>query len=166
MPPDAVARAELAHRLGDKYRFRESDVGRLRAALASTTCGAQAYRDRHRGELTDVYDTDLSWREKAVVSRKAVPPPGGAAAVLDDLRPDPDRDRRRRDAGAADRRRRRRTAARRRIIVVLGLLNVLTVAAVAETFARTSSVRWRGAYFDAWSAGTSGEPAGSPSVSG
>ena len=33
------------------------------------------------------------------------------------------------------------------IIVVLGLLNVLTVAAVAETFTRTGSVRWRGAYF-------------------
>jgi hypothetical protein len=24
----------------------------------------QAYRDRHRGELSDVYDTDLTWVEK------------------------------------------------------------------------------------------------------
>ena len=53
------------------------------------------------------------------------------------------------------------------IIVVLGLLNVLTVAAVAETFARTSSVRWRGAYFGRVVRGYLGrEPAGSPSVSG
>ena len=27
VPTDAVARAELAHRIGDKYRYRESDVG-------------------------------------------------------------------------------------------------------------------------------------------
>ena len=70
VPPDAVARAELAHRLGDKYRFRESDVGRLRAALGlDDPAVQQAYRDRHRGELTDVYDTDLSWREKLRWSR-------------------------------------------------------------------------------------------------
>ena len=133
----------------------------------STTLRCRAYRDRHRGELTDVYDTDLSWREKLRWSRarlfrrlEELPPfwttygltltetvGAGMLALpiaVAGVGPLP---------GVA-------------IIVVLGLLNVLTVAAVAETFARTSSVRWRGAYFDAWSAGTSGEPAGSPSVSG
>ena len=149
VPPDAVARAELAHRFGDKYRFRESDVGRLRAALGlDDPAVQQAYRDRHQGELTDVYDTDLTWLEKLRWSRarlwrrlEELPPfwttygltltetvGAGMLALpiaVAGVGPLP---------GVA-------------IIVVLGLLNVLTVAAVAETFTRTGSVRWRGAYF-------------------
>ena len=116
VPPDAVARAELAHRFGDKYRFRESDVGRMRAALGlDDPAVQQAYRDRHRGEL----DRRLRHRphragEAAVVAVAAVPAPRGAAAVLDHLRVDAHRDDRRRDAGAAHRGRRRRPAAGRR----------------------------------------------------
>ena len=149
VPPDAVARAELAHRFGDKYRFRESDVGRMRAALGlDDPAVQQAYRDRHRGELDDVYDTDLTGLEKLRWSRsrlfrrlEELPPfwttygltltetiGAGMLALpiaVAGVGPLP---------GVA-------------IIVVLGLLNVLTVAAVAETFTRTGSVRWRGAYF-------------------
>jgi amino acid permease len=149
VPPDAVARAELAHRFGDKYRFRESDAGRLRAALGlDDPAVRQAYRDRHQGELTAVYDTDLSWLEKLRWSRsrlwrrlEELPPfwttygltltetvGAGMLALpiaVAGVGPLP---------GVA-------------IIVVLGLLNVLTVAAVAETFTRTGAVRWRGAYF-------------------
>ncbi|HYQ31886.1 MAG TPA: aromatic amino acid transport family protein, partial [Lapillicoccus sp.] len=149
VPPDAVARAELVHRFGDKYRFRESDVGRMRAALGLDDPAVhQAYRDRHRGELDDVYDTDLTGREKLRWSRsrlfrrlEELPPfwttygltltetiGAGMLALpiaVAGVGPLP---------GVA-------------IIVVLGLLNVLTVAAVAETFTRTGSVRWRGAYF-------------------
>ena len=149
VPPDAVARAELAHRFGDKYRFRESDVGRMRAALGLDDPAVhQAYRDRHRGELDDVYDTDLTGLEKLRWSRsrlfrrlEELPPfwttygltltetiGAGMLALpiaVAGVGPLP---------GVA-------------IIVVLGLLNVLTVAAVAETFTRTGSVRWRGAYF-------------------
>ena len=149
VPPDAVARAELAHRLGDKYRFRESDVGRMRTALGlDDPAVQQAYRERHRGELSGVYDTDLTWVEKLRWTRarlnrrlEELPPfwttygltltetvGAGMLALpiaVAGVGPLP---------GVV-------------IIVVLGLLNVLTVAAVAETFARTGSVRWGGAFF-------------------
>ena len=149
VPPDAVARAELAHRLGDKYRFRESDVGRMRAALGlDDPAVQQAYRDRHRGDLSAVYDTDLTWLEKLRWARsrlfrrlEELPPfwttygltltetvGAGMLALpiaVAGLGPLP---------GVG-------------VIVVLGLLNVLTVAAVAETFTRTGSVRWGGAFF-------------------
>ncbi|HEY6741757.1 MAG TPA: aromatic amino acid transport family protein, partial [Lapillicoccus sp.] len=149
VPPDAVARAELAHRLGDKYRFRESDVGRMRAALGlDEPAVQQAYRDRHRGNLSAVYDTDLTlleklrWARSRLFRRLEELPPfwttygltltetvgAGMLALpiaVAGLGPLP---------GVA-------------VIVVLGLLNVLTVAAVAETFTRTGSVRWGGAFF-------------------
>ncbi len=162
VPPDAVARAELAHRFGDKYRFRESDVGRMRAALGlDDPAVQQAYRDRHPGDLTDVYDTDLTWLEKVRWSRSRLTrrleelPPfwttygltltetvgAGMLALpiaVAGVGPLP---------GVA-------------IIVVLGLLNVLTVAAVAETFTRTGAVRWRGAYFGRVVAGYLGRTGG------
>jgi amino acid permease len=162
VPPDAVARAELAHRFGDKYRFRESDVGRLRAALTlDDPAVQQAYRDRHDGELTDVYDTDLTGLEKLRWARarlwrrlEELPPfwttygltltetvGAGMLALpiaVAGVGPLP---------GVV-------------IIVVLGLLNVLTVAAVAETFTRTGAVRWRGAYFGRVVAGYLGRTGG------
>jgi amino acid permease len=149
VPPDAVARAELAHRFGDKYRFREADVGRLRLALGLDDPAVRdAYRNRHRGELDEVYDTDLTvlekvrWTRSRLFRRLEELPPfwttygltltetvgAGMLALpiaVAGVGPLP---------GVA-------------IIVVLGLLNVLTVAAVAETFTRTGSVRWQGAYF-------------------
>jgi amino acid permease len=149
VPPDAVARAELAHRIGDKYRFREGDAGRIRAALGLVDLAVQrAYRERHRGELSDVYDTDLTWVEKLRWSRSRMSrrieelPPfwitygltltetigTGMLALpiaVAGVGPIP---------GVI-------------LIVVLGLLNVLTIAGVAETFTRTASVRWHGAYF-------------------
>jgi amino acid permease len=149
VPPDAVARAELAHRFGDKYRFREADAGRLRLALGLDDPAVRdAYRNRHRGELDEVYDTDLTvlekvrWTRSRLFRRLEELPPfwttygltltetvgAGMLALpiaVAGVGPLP---------GVA-------------IIVVLGLLNVLTVAAVAETFTRTGSVRWQGAYF-------------------
>ncbi|HEU5000470.1 MAG TPA: aromatic amino acid transport family protein [Lapillicoccus sp.] len=149
VPPDAVARAELAHRIGDKYRFRESDAGRIRAALGlDDPAVQQAYRERHRGELSDVYDTDLTllerlrWTRARLNRRLEELPPfwttygltltetvgAGMLALpiaVAGVGPLP---------GVV-------------IIVVLGLLNVLTVAGVAETFTRTGSVRWGGAFF-------------------
>jgi amino acid permease len=149
VPSDAVARAELAHRIGDKYRYRESDVGRMRLALGLDDPKVQqAYRDRHDGELADNYDTDLTvleklrWARSRLSRRLEELPPfwttygltltetvgAGMLALpiaVAGVGPLP---------GVV-------------IIVVLGLLNVLTVAAVAETFTRTASVRWRGAYF-------------------
>jgi amino acid permease len=46
------------------------------------------------------------------------------------------------------------------LIVVLGLINVLTVAAVAEAFARTGEVRWGGAFFGRLVNGYLGRAAG------
>lgn len=149
VPSDAVGRAELAQRLGDKYRFRVTDVARMRAALGLDDPAVQrAYRDRHGAQLEEVYDTDLTVRERLRWTRsrllrrlEELPPfwttygltvteTAGAGLLalpiaMGGLGPLP---------GVA-------------ILVILGLLNVLTIVAVAETFTRTSSVRWSGAFF-------------------
>lgn len=148
-PGDPEGRAELAARLGAKYRFRERDVPRLRAVLGLDTEPVRAaFHARHHRGLDTVYVTDptrterIRWWRARVARRLAELPPFWAAfgltltetigagtlalpIALAGVGPLP---------GVA-------------LIVALGLVNVLTVVAVAESFTRSGEVRWGGAYF-------------------
>ncbi|WP_300010348.1 aromatic amino acid transport family protein [Pseudonocardia sp.] len=147
-PTDPDSRAELARRLGDTHRFRASDVPRIRAVLDLD--GAQvraAHARRHGRDLDTIYTPVLTRRERLgwwrsrTSRRLAELPPfwvafgltltetvgAGTLALpiaLAGIGPLP---------GVV-------------LIAVLGLVNVLTVAALAETFTRSGAVRWGGAY--------------------
>ncbi len=149
VPGDAAARAELAHRLGAKHRFRANDVPRLRATLGLDDATVhQAYRRRHGHDLDAVYATTLPpsdrrrwWWARLAARLEDLPPFWSAFSLtltqtvgagvlalpiaMAGVGPLP---------GLV-------------LIVVLGLVNVLTVMAVAESFSRTGTVRWGGAYF-------------------
>ena len=147
VPPSPTIRAELAQRFGEKHRFRASDVPRLRAAMGLDDAVRDAYRGRYGTDLDTIY-TALPWRDRLRWARSRLArrleelPPfwtsfgltltetvgGGLLALpiaLAGVGPLP---------GLV-------------LIVVLGLVNVLTIAAVAEAFARTGDVRWKGAFF-------------------
>jgi len=148
VPADPAARAGLAHRLGAKHRFRERDVPRMRAALGLDTEAVRAaYRRVHGHELDAIYQDALgrgerlAWLRARLGRSLAELPPFWAAfgltltetvgagtlalpIALAGVGPLP---------GVA-------------LIVVLGLVNVLTIMALAETFTRSGSVRWDGSY--------------------
>lgn len=148
VPADAAGRAALAERLGAKYALPAAEVPRLRAALGLDTEPVRAaYRERHGRELDAVFAPPpgpaerLAWRRARLARRVAELPPFWAAfgltltetvgagtlalpIALAGIGPLP---------GVA-------------LIAVLGLVNVLTIAALAETFTRSGSVRWGGAY--------------------
>lgn len=146
VPADPGPRADLAHRLATTYVFRARDVPQLRRALALDDDEVREAYERRHG--TPLYETSLPTRERIrwwwsrVSARLEQLPPSWAAFGLTltqtvgagvlalpiafaGIGPLP---------GLV-------------LLVVLGLVNVLTVAAVAETFARTGSVRFGGAYF-------------------
>lgn len=147
-PADPDGRAELAHRLGAKYRFRAVDVPRIRAVLDLDAPAVQAAHARRHGlDLDTIYTERLTRRERlawwraAAARRLAELPPFWAAfgltltetigagtlalpIALAGVGPLP---------GVG-------------LIAVLGLVNVLTVVALAETFTRSGAVRWGGAY--------------------
>ncbi|MGQ0573200.1 MAG: hypothetical protein ACT4RN_03230 [Pseudonocardia sp.] len=147
-PADAGGRAELAHRLGAKYRFRARDVPRLREVLALDSAPVRAeYVRRHGHPLDAVFTAELrpaerfAWWRAGVATRLAELPPFWAAfgltltetvgagtlalpIALAGVGPLP---------GVA-------------LVAVLGLVNVLTIVAFAETFTRSGAARWGGAY--------------------
>jgi amino acid permease len=147
VPPSPTIRAELAQRFGEKHRFRASDVPRLRAAMGLDDAVRDAYLGRYGSDLDTIYTDALPWRDRLRWARSRLArrleelPPfwtsfgltltetvgGGLLALpiaLAGVGPLP---------GLV-------------LIVVLGLVNVLTIAAVAEAFARTGDVRWKGAF--------------------
>ncbi|HEX6235509.1 MAG TPA: aromatic amino acid transport family protein [Jiangellaceae bacterium] len=148
IPDDASTRADLAHRLAAKYPAREADVPGLRAALKLGEPDVAAALDARYG-LTpaQLWADRIGWGERM---RWATARP---AVRLDQLSPfwtsfgltltqtvgagvlalpialsgvGP-------LVGVA-------------LIVVLGAVNVITVAKIAESLTRTGPVRWGGAY--------------------
>lgn len=148
VPDHPAVRADLAHHLGAAYRFAAADAPRLRAALGLDEPAVRAAYHRRRGHALDtVYARDRTCRERVAwararwVRRIAELPPFWAAfgltlsatvgaslmalpIALAPMGPLP---------GLM-------------LIVVLGLVNVLTMLAMAEAFTRSGRVRWGEAY--------------------
>jgi amino acid permease len=149
IPPDPAQRAAVAARIGAKYAARASDVPRLRAVLGLTEPEVQdALLARHGRTVDELWASGLPWRDRLrwwrsrLVTRvEELPPFWTAYAItltqtvgagllalpiaLAGLGPLP---------GLL-------------VVIVLGLVNVATLGCLAESFARTGSVRWGGAYF-------------------
>ncbi len=161
-PADAASRADLVHRLAGRHRFRAGDVPAIREALGlDDRAVGDAFARRHGRPLDTVYAASLPvadrlrWAVARGAARLEDLPPfwsafsltltqtvgAGVLALpiaLAGVGPLP---------GVA-------------LLVVLGLINTLTAAAVAETFARTGTVRWGAAYFGRVVSSYLGGPAG------
>ena len=149
VPPDANLRAALARLLGEKYRFTAGVTPALRRALGLDDAAVQqAYRRLHGRPMAAIYARRLTHREQArwASARLAqglenLPPFWTAYALtltetvgasilalpiaLAGIGP---------LAGVA-------------LLVVLGLVNVLTIAALAEAIVRNGNIRYGGTYF-------------------
>ncbi len=159
VPADVAVRAELARSLAGAYRFRPRDVPRLRDALgvdeepvrelleagglerfgAEQLPGTERRRWAYARLRSRIEDLSPFWTSYALVLTQTVG--AGILALpiaLGAIGPVP---------GLV-------------LMVVFGLLNVLTITAVAEAFARTGAVRWEGAFFGRTVAGYLGPLAG------
>ncbi|HEX6337000.1 MAG TPA: aromatic amino acid transport family protein [Jiangellaceae bacterium] len=148
IPADAGTRADLAHRLAVKYPARESDVRALRAVLGLGDANvADALQTRYGLTPAQLWAGRIGWRERMrwaqarLVARLDHLSPfwtsfgltltqtvgAGVLALpiaLSGVGP---------LAGVV-------------LIVLMGAVNVVTVAKIAESLTRTGPVRWGGAY--------------------
>ena len=148
VPANDDVRAAIARLMGSKYRFRLSDVPRLRAALGLDTAAvAASYQRLHAAPLTTIYATDLPlrdrfrwWRARQAARIDGMPPIWIAfflaltealgigllslPLALAGLGPLP---------GVL-------------LLLVLGLVNCITVGAMAEAVVRNGSMRYGLAY--------------------
>src|SRR5919197_4079127 len=162
VPPDARLRASLAHLLGERYAFTARAAPRLLAALGLDLAPVQeAYLQRYGKPLATIYAPRVApgarlrwqvagvgaWLEglppfwQACVSVLALSFPQAALALsiaTAGIGP---------IAGAA-------------LLLVFGLLNMLTVAALAEAVARNGAIRYGNAFLGRVAADYLG-PAGS-----
>lgn len=159
--PDPGTRADVAARLGALHRFRRHDVPAVRAALGLDEREVADAFARRGTDLDSIYTETLtarerlSWSWSRFAARLERLPPfwstysltltqtvGAGVLALPiafaGVGPLP---------GVA-------------LLALLGLLNVMTAAAVAEALARTGTVRWGGAYFGRVVTGHLGRVAG------
>jgi hypothetical protein len=149
VPADPSLRAAVARLLGSKYRFERSDVPRLRQALGlDSEPVASAYERQHQAALQTMFAAGTTWRERlrwlqARVAHwlEALPPFWTVFALtLTEMveaavlalptavaRVGP-------LAGLA-------------LLLGLGAINLVTIAALSEAFARNGSVRYGHVYF-------------------
>lgn len=149
VPDNADLRASVAHLLADKYVFTSTSVPSLRAALGLDDPAVQrAFARRYGRSLETIYRPRVKWNERlrwmgaSFAKRLESLPPfwtvfaltltetvgGGILALpiaLAGVGPLP---------GVA-------------LLILLGLANVLTIAAMAESVARTGSIRYGNAFF-------------------
>jgi len=148
IPEDARTRADLAYRLASKYQARETDVPALRAALGLGDADVGEALDIRYGIIpAQLWADRIGWRQRVrwalarLVARLDYLSPfwtsfgltltqtvgAGVLALpiaLSGVGP---------LAGVV-------------LIVLLGVVNVVTVAKIAESLTRTGPVRWGGAY--------------------
>lgn len=149
VPDNADLRAALAHLLGARFVFTYTSVPHLRVALGLDNAAVQsAYARRYGKALQTIYQPRVRWSERlkwaaaAFANRLESLSPfwtvyaltltetvGSGILALPSafarVGPLP---------GLA-------------ILILLGLVNVLTIAAIAESVARTGSMRYGGAFF-------------------
>ena len=149
VPENPRMRAAVAHMLGEKYQFTVGNVPGIRAALGLDTASVQqAFTRLYNEPLDAIYTESLSvrarlrWVRASLASRLESLPPfwttysltltetvGSGILALPIavalVGPIP--------AIA--------------MLIVMGLINIITIAWVAESFARTASIRYSGAFF-------------------
>jgi amino acid permease len=148
VPPDAGIRATVGRMIGDKYTVPRRQTPALRAALGlDDTAVRHAYQRLHGQPLDSIFARRLPWRERLRWARsrlahrlETLPPfwvayaltvtgtigPAILALPIAFAEVGP-------LAGVV-------------VLVVLGLVNVLTIAAMAEAVARNGNVRYGRAY--------------------
>jgi amino acid permease len=149
VPPEANLRAALARMLGEKYRLPKRSLSRLRAALGLDTAEVQAAFERlHARQLESIYTPKLSrrermrWQQARLAQRLEELPPFWTAFALTLTE----------TVGAGILALPIALAtvgplAGLVVIVVLGLVNVLTLAAICESIARNGNMRYGHVYF-------------------
>jgi amino acid permease/predicted transcriptional regulator len=148
VPRNRTLQAALAHFLGQKYRFAQRDIPRIRRALGLDSEGVQqAFQRQYRQPLDTIYSRRVSllerigwqwnklsswlenlppfWTAYALTVTEAV----GATILalpiaLTGVGPLP---------GVV-------------ILFVMGVINILTIAAMAEAVTRNGSIRYQGSY--------------------
>lgn len=148
--PDSIRlRAALAHALGAKYRLPYRSVPHIRRALGLDTEAVQsAYHAMYDEPLAAIYTQRVSrgerlrWAQSALAGRLESLPPFWTAFALTLTE----------TVGAGILAlpialARVGPAAGIALLLVLGLVNVLTIAAMAESVTRTGSVRYGNAFF-------------------
>src|SRR6266571_9387847 len=148
VPPNRTLQAALAHVLGQKYRFAQRDIPHIRQALGLDSEGVeQAFQRQYRQSLDTIYTRRISllewmgwqWNKLSVwlehlspfwtayaltfteivgASILALPIAMAGVGPL---------------AGVV-------------VLVVMGVINVLTIAAMAEAVTRNGSIRYQGSY--------------------
>ncbi len=148
VPPNRTLQAALAHLLGQKYRFAQRDIPHIRQALGLDTEGVQQTFQRQYRQLLDTIYTRrkgllewmrwqwnklsgwlehlspfwtayaLTFTEIVGASILALPIALAGVGPL---------------AGVV-------------VLVVMGVINVLTIAAMAEAVTRSGSIRYQGSY--------------------
>src|SRR5439155_17843851 len=148
IPPNRTLQAALAHVLGQKYRFAQRDIPHIREAVGLDTEGVQqAFQRQYRQSLDTIYIRRvglLEWMRwqwnKLSGWLEHLPPFWTAYALtfteivgasifalpiaLAGVGP---------LAGVV-------------VLVVMGVINVLTIAAMAEAVTRSGSIRYQGSY--------------------
>lgn len=149
VPDNVHLRAAIAHALGAKYRLSYQSVPKMRRVLGLDTQAVQAaYHSQYGEPLAAIYAQQetlgerLRWAQSAIAGRLESLPPfwtafaltltetvgaGILALPIALARVGP-------IAGVV-------------LLVILGLANVLTIAAMAESVTRTGSVRYGNAFF-------------------
>lgn len=149
VPPDAETRVVIAGLIGEKYRFRASDVPRIKAALTLDDPAVEtAFQKRRERPLASIYAPALPlaerlrWRRARLAAAVEDLPPFwmafaltltetvGAGVLALPI------------AFAAV-----GPAAALALLVAFGLVNVLTVAALVEAITRDGTMRFGSAYF-------------------
>jgi amino acid permease len=149
VPPDPGVRAAMARMIGDKYTVPRRAVPSLRRALGlDDKSVGEAYRRLHSQPIDSLYASHIHWRERlrwtraSFANRLETLPPFWTAFALTLTE----------TVGAGILALPIAVAEIGAIgglvfLLILGLVNVLTIAAISESVARNGNVRYGRAYF-------------------
>lgn len=149
VPPDMGLRASLARLIGEKYLLPERHIPNIRSALGLNTAGvAERFEELHAKPLTAVYTPSIPARERVHWARTSIStrlenlPPFWTAFALTLTE----------TVGAGILALPIAFATVGPIagviaMVILGVINMLTIAAISEAVARNGNVRYGRAYF-------------------